>query len=436
MRLLSGTCLIALALVPAGVSARPQTGSATSASDKAQHYALGYFLPKGRATVNFSQRLVRCPTADEPRIQVRVDAQILAKAVPDYSRLYRIDARAGFLAKRQTDLSLHEDGTIKAINAIVEGQGSAVIASVSRLLSFGALIGAGGTRGVDERPPPKTQCRKEIAKLLVEREALATHIADLEAKYAGDGTLTSSELDELGYQRKHLAELDNALTLSSDSVSVDPSATVPIKLGRLSYKQWFEPLDDAEVDQLPGNDGVLVRWTVNAAARDALAAAAYIKADEIASRGKAAPPEAVLYYRRPVPVTITVTPCTNGPSDEVLEFTGNVKCAVDKRPDAAALTTNRTAGFPQLSGLFRLPIGRGGLFGSRSVAAEFNGEGAPLQLKYGSTSGAADIATAMDAARDTGATWQNRKQEALERQAAELRLRKEIRELEAALEKE
>src|SRR5687768_11074546 len=123
------SCLIALALLPTCAFAMPQDRSGPTDSDKSQRYALGYFLPKGRAAASFSQRLVQCPTAANPKILVETRAQIAAKSVPDYARLYRIDARAGFLARRSTDLSLYGNGTIKAINATVEGQGGAVIAS-------------------------------------------------------------------------------------------------------------------------------------------------------------------------------------------------------------------------------------------------------------------------------------------------------------------
>lgn len=147
----TGTYLVTLTLVPAGATVAPQKDLAPPVSDKAkpvphkaqpvsdktQRYALDYFLPKGRATVNFSQRLIQCPSDDTQEIRVEARAQIAAKSVPDYARLYRIDARAGFLAKRQTDLSLYENGTIKGGNATVEGQGGAVIVSAVKLVGIG-----------------------------------------------------------------------------------------------------------------------------------------------------------------------------------------------------------------------------------------------------------------------------------------------------------
>lgn len=457
MKILPGTYLVALTLVPAGATVAPQKDiappvsdkakpvphKAQLVSDKAQHYALGYFLPKGRATVNFSQRLVQCPSDDTQEIRVEARAQIAAKSVPDYARLYRIDARAGFLAKRQTDLSLYENGTIKGVNATVEGQGGAVIVSAVKLVVLGAKLASGSVRPFGRTPKPlEARCLKAIADLVDQRDRLAATIADLEAQFAADGTLSNSEVAELDHQRKRLVELDNALTLTSETEVVDPSNPGPIRLLGLKYDQWFDPSPQDEMARLPGDDGVLISWAANAAAQHALIAAAYSGPEKPPKPGEVVPtavPEPVLYYRRPVPVTIAVEPCTKSltkPLGKVRRPEGLTECTPDRSPEAAALTIDTTAGFPQLSGLYRLPIGRGGLFGSRSVAAEFNEAGAPTQLRYGSSPGAADIAAALDAARDAGTTWQNRKQEALDRQAAELRLRKEIRELEAALEKE
>lgn len=424
----------------------PQNGAGTPASEKAlqkaRQYALGYFLPKGRAGASFSQRLVQCPTVAKPEILVETRAQIVAKSVPDYARLYRIDARANPLVKRQTDLMLYGNGTIKAVNATVEGQGGAVIVSAIKLAAFGAtLMGGGGMQTFESTSPRRllTRCRSAIADLLGKRNALAGTIADLEAKFAADGTLTDSETDELSYQRERLAGLDDALTLSSDPGIVDPSGSTPIHLPRLDYAQWFDRMNPDDIARLPGDDGVLVRWTVNADAQKALTAAAYVKPADVAALSTE--PAAVLYYRRPVPVAITVTPCTHSASKEdreTLDRGGGKTCVVDNRPEAAALATDATAGFPQLSGLFRLPIGRGGLFGSRSVAAEFDEAGAPMALKYGSNSGAADIAAMLDAVREAGGTVRDhrrdRQNEALARRKEELQLRKDIRELEDALE--
>lgn len=416
----------------------PPDRSDGSASDSSRQYALGYFLPKGRAAASFSQRLVRCPTVERPEILVEARAQIAGKSVPDYARLYRIDARAGFLAKRSTELFLYGDGTIKSINATVEGQGSAVIVSAAKLASFLVPLARGGppiTRGPLAAPPPlRTSCRQTVAALVARRDALAEHIGGLETKFAGDGVFSQQEADELSHQRDRLAEIDDALTLASDPAIVDPSSSAPVSLAALDYGQWFDRIDPRDRAGLPGDDGVLVRWTVNAAARDALTAAAYVKPDRVDSLST--DPAAVLYYRRPVPVAISVTPCTRNPDKrqgETLDRGAGLKCIADDSPAAAPLAVDASASFPQLSGLFRLPIGRGGLFGSREVAAEFDEAGTPVKLKYGSNPGAADIAAALDGAREAGTTLRDGPKDALARKAAILQLRKDIRDLEDAL---
>lgn len=434
MRVSSTSLIALLALVPTLADAAPRSDTRETEVERARNYALGYFLPKGRAAASFSQRLVRCPTADDPTILVESRAQIAAKTVPDYARLYRIDARAGFLAKRSTELTLYPAGTIKTINATVEGQGGAVIVSAVKLAAFAASTALGvPAPGIKSAPPREllTQCRGEIAELIEARAEQAALLARFETRLSEDG-LTEVEAAELAAQRTRLAGFDDALTLSSDPVLVDPAAVGPIAVPRLAYESWFATMVDDDVAKLPGSDGALLQWKVNAEARDALNAAAHVQPAAIATLDRE--PQAVLYYRRPVPVTIAVVPCTrhlvHGRDADRVPGTA---CLVDKSPGASPIAVNASASFPQLAGLFRLPIGRGGLFGSRSVAAEFDESGAPLKLSYGSDPGAAAIASTIDAARDAGTTLRDARKDALERRKALLTLRQDIQTLEDAL---
>jgi len=444
---LTGRIAFAVLVLAPGAMAAPANPSARAPKVKADKYALGYFLPKTKAAASYSQRLVRCPTTDDTRILLETHAQILAKTGPDYSRLYRIDASAGVLAKRSTELLLNPDGTMKSVNATVEGQGAAVIVSTVKLAAFAASLVIGGpkARGFLGKPPTElaTRCRPQVAALLTERGALADNVAKLEARLAASG-LTAGEAAELAGSRDRLTAIDDALTLSSKPVPIDPMADGSASADPLDYGEWFDRINPLDIAKLPGDDGVLVSWRINPAAQAALTSAAYVAPGDVGQLTSA--PEAVIYYRRPVPVAMSMVPCTlNGNKrhnrttvqrEPGRAATKSQTCIVDETPEAAALTTDSSAGFLQLSGLFRLPIGRGGLFGSRTVAAEFDASGAPISLKYGTDPGAADIASAIDAAREGGTTVRDAGADALARQAAMLKSRKDIHDLEAELDKQ
>lgn len=443
------TTVMAIAVIAysSAAVAAPANPEGRAPPSKADRYALGYFLPKTKAAASFSQRLVRCPTTDDTRILVETHAQILAKTVPDFARLYRIDASAGFLAKRSTELLLNSDGTMKSVNATVEGQGTAVIVSTVKLAAFAASLAIGGPKGPGFRgEPPKelaTRCRPQIAALLTEIDGLAENMSKLEARLAASG-LTASETAELASARDRLSAIHDAVTLSSQPVAIDPTADGSISADALDYGEWFDRVNPLDLSKLPGDDGVLVSWKINASAQTALTSAAYVPPGDVSKLS--ALPEAVIYYRRPVPVAMSMVPCTlNGnkrhDKTPLKREAGRAAdksqtCVVDQTPEAGPLTTDSTAGFLQLSGLFRLPIGRGGLFGSRTVATEFDASGAPTSLKYGSSPGAADLASAIDAAREGGTTIRDARADALARKAAILKSRKDIQDLEAELDKQ
>ena len=61
MRVSSVSLIALLALLPTTANAAPRDGATEREAERARKYALGYFLPKGRAAASFSQRLVRSP---------------------------------------------------------------------------------------------------------------------------------------------------------------------------------------------------------------------------------------------------------------------------------------------------------------------------------------------------------------------------------------
>ncbi|MFM5954476.1 MAG: hypothetical protein ACKOPE_09265 [Novosphingobium sp.] len=381
-----------------------------------REYHLGYFLPKTVVAAKLAQRIVACPSPENPDGEYESRGVIVAKAVPDYTKFFQLDAKAGFLAKRTTELNLNADGTIASANATVEGQGGPLLLSLIKTV---ASVGGLGARDVPAATgsPGALTCSARISGLIKRRNDKAAAIEALEARQAREG-LAAGETELLKRSRDDLEALDDALTLTSNPAKVDDqSDSGSVAIAPIDYSPWFGEIGDKQRARIPGGAGATLSWEVNLKAKQSLRSAA-------TSLDPNPGPNSAVYYRRPVPVAVKLVPLAltcPGASDPC-------STAEDVRPTAAGLYADLNADMPQLSGYFRLPIGRGGLFGSRQIAVTFDESGAPTQLKYGSESGSAEMAAQIDALRDA-------KLDATNRRIEMLKARKELRELEQDLAK-
>ena len=87
---------------------------------------------------------------------------------------------------------------------------------------------------------------------------------------------------------------------------------------------------------------------------------------------------------------------------------------------------------PQLSGLYSIRTGRGGLFGTRAATAKFDANGVPSALEYGSTSASADLAGLVDTAGEGIGTLRDAELNKLKRQIELEEARQKLDELRAA----
>jgi hypothetical protein len=95
--------------------------------------------------------------------------------------------------------------------------------------------------------------------------------------------------------------------------------------------------------------------------------------------------------------TIDVAPCAPGsPSD-------TATCTADTSPKGKQASKSGDIPLPQLSGLYSLSIGAGGIFGTSEATIAFDAGGSPTKLEYGHAAGGADIAGVIDSV-GTGAT--------------------------------
>lgn len=414
-----------------GASALALVGMAVGAASPAEAapklgYELGYFLPRTSFGAAAAERLIKCPSMDDRDAVIETTVVIDSATKPDPDAYVRLDTSSGFLAKRTTEIKLNPDGTLVSFNGSTEGEGGAVLGAVIKVATTVAATMAGGgmlgaplmmLRERSESPQPRLSfsCTDKTERKVAERDRLADAVADLEAQViAGhDSPAVAALLDA---RRAALADADDALTITSKAVA-DPKYgedSGTIRIDPFDPDGWFEGDVPARIRRRPGINGFQLSWTADKRIAAALAKSAW-------PAGIPADPQSYLLYRRPIPVSVKAVSCEVG--------------GPDCRPDASekAITAAKVVSVAQLSPIFVVRLGRGGMFGSRQAEADFDAGGTPTRLKYGSASGGADIASVIGAGGDGFSTLRGGAAAARDRQLQLLRDKKEYRELTTAL---
>ncbi len=389
-------------------------------------YEFGYFLARTSFGAAAAERLVKCPTADDEDAVIETTVVISSAVRPDPDAYVRLDTSSGFLAKRTTEIKLNPDGTLVSFNGSTEGEGSEVAGAVIKVATTvaAAMVGVplvGLAEKMDKSQPAfplarlSFSCTPQTKAKVDRRDGLAADVARLEALVTtGQGNAAVAAL--LDARRAALADADDALTVTS-KVVVDP------RYGTLAGKaliqpfdpdHWFQGTVPDKIARRPGINGFELNWAANKPIADAFGR----------SSGRTdvpADPQPYLLYRRPVPVAVKVSSCQ----------TAMANCVPDGSDDA--VTAAKQIYVAQLSPIFTIPLGRGGLFGSRQAEADFDGAGTPTRLKYGSTAGGAGIASVVNAAGDGFTTLRGAAAANRDRELQLLRDKKEYRDLMAAL---
>lgn len=449
--LLTGAAMMALTI-----------GAAQAQDADPKHRQFLYFLQKGNAGAVVKQRIDYCPInrGDEPRIITTV--MVGAEMAPDTSLPLSMDARSGFLSKRSTKLALHADGTLASFDASSEGQGGPILATAIKtaatVASWGAgpLAGAAATalalegeansqalelhaRGARRTPARRTPLVKQPVRLAIEcTQEITTALARLKKVQADitsaedalvAGGVPGSETARLVELRTEQQGLLAALSLSAGegaeftprrtdfAVGIDKKrvSTITTTLPPVETERWFvtrtsgKSATRAEVTDafpnLPGRHGFLVTLAPDLDLLDVFAGDGSVATTQ---------PTRAVYYRRAVPAVIKVVPCAALPVT-------NTTCSTDPTsPSAKVISRSTTALLPQLSGLYSLSIGSGGLFGTREASLKLDDNGVPLAWEYGSASGGADIASVGDSALSGATTLRDASLTATKRRAEEI----------------
>jgi len=425
--LLAGAAMMALTI-----------GTARAQIADPQHRQFLYFLPTVSAGATVTQQIASCPRmkGDTPKIITTIS--IGGAIGPDTALPLTLDARAGPLSKRSTKLALHSDGTLESFNASAEGQGGAVLSSVIKTVATVAAWSVGvpaplplpasskGMLQVQPRvDPPAMYCNADIARAVGDLGKVRDEIDRIETASIAGGVASASTA-RLERLRADEASLIATLTLrAGKGVKFNPTRAM-FPAGRdeatgllpaAPIEQWFSTREGgapnvghaavyAAFADLPGEAGFQVTLTPD---RDLLTV---FSGD--GSSYRAAPTRAA-YYRRAVPATISVAPCMPGTVNDA----GDV-CAADTSAKGKRASKSGDISLPQLSGLYSLSIGTGGIFGTREATIAFDANGSPSKLEYGSASGGADIAGVIDSGAGAATTLRDARLNAIKRRAEEM----------------
>ncbi len=462
--ILIGTVFATFAVAPMQPAHTKEPARAAAKSDP-YNRRFQYFLPKTAVGVTITQQITGCPVGPVEDIDIPVKTMI---AIDSWTSVdpkpFWVDARAGFLSKRSTKLAQRADGTLVSFNVASEGQGGEVISSVIKVASTvlgwsapaailaparGILVSGQVKQNprVPTTPKRKFQCRDEINKDLQRLATVKADIADLEAKMI-DGHSTAAELELLARRRSEAETLIESLSLSAgDGVGFFPAAFAdgaPRILPKFekvanapAYEKWLEvcdfkvcgkgkagkpfrgkPFREATAADIAGRKkkpsgamGFRVALTVDP------------KMFELLSGfpEPTLPADRFVFYRRPVPARVSVKPCATP---------ANIGTLCDPDDTAPAeLQASKAVAIPQLSGLYSLSIGSGGLFGKREAKVELDANGAPTALEYGSGDGGANIAKVLDSGLTGATTLRDASTAATQRRIDAIKAQKELDEL-------
>jgi len=439
-----------------------------------------YFLPKVKVAASVSQTLVGCPdvkeSAGDPHgLEILYDVQIVPKASPD--RPVVVDGSGGFLVDRKTKITLAEDGTLKSFNGSSEGQGGPFLSSLVKVAAtaYGLSVaplptGPGTTTNANKTfmKPPRNQVRRVVGyrlgcttdteKLVKKLTALDGEIADLETRVA-QGT-NSPASDALLRQRKaESVALAERLTITAQvALAPSPDGQASTLIGKsdpTKFDTWLTvlPIEDLvppnyqpptkpsleaaiatylgkqhPTSTLVGQHGYQLQIVPDAAMQTWLGCGSAAGQKACSNLDREATPIRTrnLYYRRPVPATVKLIAldqrCTKMPCPD----------PKDDWTQGGAVSSKQSIKLPQLSRLYTLPTGGGGIFGSRSVGAEFGGFGEPLMLSYERGSASGDVASVLSAGAEAAESIDKARLEATTSRIDRIKARRELEDLLAA----
>lgn len=400
------------------MAAIASTAWATPAA--AEQEAISYYLTKTDVSVALKLTLESCPEAGNKLPKIVSSWSVKASGAADGAPgAVHVDVSKGWLAKRSAAFVFNPNGTLAAFNSKAEGQGGAVLESVFKLVGTVAGMAISPGRGPasvtdedeEEVQPEFVACSSDVIGKIGSIRQLDKEIGTLEALIL-NGEPLAAQIALLEQLRSARAQVIKSLTITVPAVFSDDGAISP-SLAEVGIpplrERWFQPASHEnpasfDLNQIEGVKGFDV----------IMAAKGPIESD-MGTNPSAQSPERLLVYRRPVVGSVTAI-------DKACRAKKGVRCSQTLVLDAPLL-------IGQWGRIEALKIGAGGLFGSREASAKFDQFGTPLELSYGSDSGAAGMASAIGAAGDTATSIADADIAALEKAIKRAELRKKLDEL-------
>jgi hypothetical protein len=394
-----------------------------SAKDRPE---IDYFLPRTDVQVVVAMTLTSCPTKSGDLPGINFEWTVVGTAQADPDALVRVDVGSGFLAKRSHAFVYYPNGTLSGFNGSYEGQGAVVLNSVLKLAgTIAPLLNdsnaarasnplAIASLNIFERPENRQlYCSGAMLKKLADLALVKQEIAMLEDKILL-GLATAADKDLLQSRRKKRAGLIKQLTLKQAAV-FGSQGSVANWTGTTAAPdfetKWFaETQPDPAAVQfafagVEGRSGYSI--TINPTDAN-LARVSSLNANALSND-----PQPLLVYRRPISAKVVVR-------DRACDF--QEKCLETLELDAPLL-------IGQWGAIRSLPLSGGGLFGSREAAAKFDAFGTPQEMSYGTQSGAAGIASTVDAAGAAATSIADAEATRLEREIKREELRQKLKDL-------
>ncbi|MGB7407286.1 MAG: hypothetical protein WA908_02175 [Pontixanthobacter sp.] len=348
--------------------------------------SLSYRLPAAKIAFGATWTLESCGTAEEPP---KVSVTTGIKPVYFAGDRISLDPSGSFLVKRTVNLEYHPNGTLKSFNGTSEGQGGELIAAAIKTVGFLASGGLGKKLNeTDEFPPPLTvpRCHEHIREL-TEKLSKLTEARDSILLNLGKNTELMA-MSTLAKLEEEITVVQSALTVTGKAIVVDPKSNqteVARTLPEPALTAWYAKSDvDAARAQLTAL-GVTGLNGFQIAVKGSFAADANVPS--ASSSGRA------LWYREPAAYSATMTPIGEFSCPQANQPSHCAQAMAIRRASTQSLSVS----VPQAGSARSLPFNGSGIFGNRSIAAEFSISGALTKAEYSSGSSAKSGANALTA---------------------------------------
>lgn len=398
-----------------------------------------YFLPLVEYEVKLVRQLVRCDDVDQNSADANLAVKTAATATtrylqdPDHAYSIDYDKLSSALKKTDVTIELHENGTLKSVNASVTDETRQVIANVVSGVARLALISAGlpGAQLDDKgKPVDRNVCTPAARSALKSLKSLEAAIK------AGQSAIEATET-EIADSKEHPDKLkplrEKLKKLKDEQAANGKLRDKAVEFLTHTKLHHFRPKTDMRQAPLAPMPELLSKWFTEVGkatpevAEAMTATVAVAGASQTGKAGNAVVNGDAFYYRQPADAILVVCPGT-----ACLDAATKVLLL----PEDKRLLSTPTV-VPQLGVLARLAF-ENGAFESNILKATFRPSGMLEKLESSSKASATEASAAFkDSVEVLGKVKDQKRKEGLQQLGDDAdRLKAEKARLDAELELE